>query len=63
LVNWKKLFIFFNIVFATLLSPPDILTQMVLLAFFTILLEFFINLLIFQSKIKSFLKWQHVERD
>jgi sec-independent protein translocase protein TatC len=56
LVNWKKLFIFSNIVFATLLSPPDILTQIVLLLLFTLLLELFICLLIFQFKIKNFLK-------
>lgn len=62
LVNWKKLFIFFNIVFATLLSPPDILTQIVLLLLFTVLLEFFINLLIFQFKTENFLKRQHVKR-
>ena len=30
LLHWKKLFIFFNIVFATLLSPPDVYSQLLL---------------------------------
>lgn len=39
LVQWKKLFIFINIVFATVLSPPDVYSQVLLLGLFTLLFE------------------------
>jgi Sec-independent protein secretion pathway component TatC len=42
-IYWKKLFIFVNIVFATLLSPPDVYSQLVIL----IILSVFLELLVF----------------
>ena len=63
LINWKKLFIFFNIVFATLLSPPDVFNQILLLFLFTILLETFIIFLIVMFKFSLLLKRQHVKRN
>jgi len=60
LINWKKLFIFLNIVFATLLSPPDVYTQIILLLLFTLLLEFFICILIIKLKIIKYLIFNKV---
>ena len=37
---WKKLFTFFNVVFATLLSPPDVFSQLIFLFVFVFLFEF-----------------------
>jgi sec-independent protein translocase protein TatC len=45
LLKWKKLFILLNIVFATLLSPPDVYSQLTILIFLTLILE--INIIIF----------------
>ena len=45
LLKWKKLFILLNIVFATLLSPPDVYSQLTILIFLSIVLE--TNILIF----------------
>jgi sec-independent protein translocase protein TatC len=42
---WKKLFTFFNVVFATLLSPPDVFSQL----FFLIMLIFFFELIVIFS--------------
>jgi sec-independent protein translocase protein TatC len=39
LLKWKKLFILLNIVFATLLSPPDVYSQLTILIFLTLILE------------------------
>jgi len=58
LTKWKKLFIFANIVFATLLSPPDVLNQLLLLSFFTLLLELALFVLTFYFKIRHTLKRQ-----
>ena len=35
LLHWKKLFIFLNIVFATLLSPPDVYSQLLIFSLLT----------------------------
>jgi sec-independent protein translocase protein TatC len=40
LLKWKRLFILLNIVFATLLSPPDVYSQLIILAFLSLMLEF-----------------------
>jgi Sec-independent protein secretion pathway component TatC len=56
LIHWKKLFIFINIVFATLLSPPDISSQLFLLFFLTILFEIIIFIYIFIFKIDKYIK-------
>lgn len=62
-IYWKKLFIFLNIVFATLLSPPDVYSQIVLLFFLTILLEFVLFVFLFLLKLnKMFLIRHHVKR-
>ena len=37
---WKKLFTFFNVVFATLLSPPDVFSQLIFLCILSVLFEF-----------------------
>ncbi len=42
---WKKLFTFFNVVFATLLSPPDVFSQL----FFLIVLTFFLEVIVIFS--------------
>ena len=45
---WKKLFTFFNVVFATLLSPPDVFSQLIFLFMLVLLFEF----VVFYSIIK-----------
>ena len=45
LLKWKKLLILLNIVFATLLSPPDVYSQLTILILLSIVLE--TNILIF----------------
>ena len=54
LLYWKKLFLFVNIVFATLLSPPDVYSQLAILFVLTVFLEIliFINLLTFNLEKK-----------
>jgi len=66
LLYWKKLFIFFNIVFATLLSPPDVYSQLVILFTLTVIFEFIIFAYILQFKINKFIKlliWKHIKRN
>lgn len=50
LIYWKKLFIFLNIMFATLLSPPDIYTQLFIFIFLTLLFESLIFVCLFYVK-------------
>jgi len=38
ILYWKKLFIFFNIMFATFLSPPDVYSQISILVFLVVML-------------------------
>jgi hypothetical protein len=45
-IRWKKLFIFCNIVFATLLSPPDVYSQILFLSILTIFFELFLFFII-----------------
>lgn len=47
-LHWKKLFTFFNVVFATLLSPPDVFSQLM----FLFVLIFLLELVMFFSVIK-----------
>jgi len=48
---WKKLFTFFNVVFATLLSPPDVFSQLIFLFVFVFLFEFVTFLSIIKLKL------------
>jgi len=52
LLYWKKLFLFINIVFATLLSPPDVYSQLSILFVLTLFLEIivFCNLYFYKSQ-------------
>jgi Sec-independent protein secretion pathway component TatC len=50
-IYWKKLFIFINIVFATLLSPPDVYSQIVILIFLSALLELILFAFVYLSKV------------
>jgi len=55
LIRWKKLFIFLNIVFATLLSPPDVYSQLIIFVFLNIFLELFLVFYIIYLKLKKHL--------
>ena len=54
LLNWKRLFILLNIVFATLLSPPDVYSQLILLFFLSLILELCIIIFIYFMKINKY---------
>jgi len=54
LIRRKKLFIFLNIVFATLLSPPDVSSQLIILFFLTLMFEYTIYFYIFLFKFKKY---------
>jgi sec-independent protein translocase protein TatC len=56
LLHWKKLFIFFNIVFATLLSPPDVYSQLLIFVTLTVIFEIIIFFYIFYYKICKYIK-------
>ena len=61
LLNWKRLFILLNIVFATLLSPPDVYSQLIILAFLSLILELSIFISLYFIKIyKNFYKTNKV---
>jgi Sec-independent protein secretion pathway component TatC len=51
LVYWKKLFIFLNMMFATLLSPPDVSSQLLIFFFLTFCFEIIIGFYIFLVKL------------
>ena len=53
LLYWKKLFLFINIVFATLLSPPDVYSQLAILFVLTLFLEVIIFLNLYFYKVKK----------
>jgi Sec-independent protein secretion pathway component TatC len=53
LLKWKKLFILLNIVFATLLSPPDVYSQLTILGFLTLILETSILFFLYITKISK----------
>jgi Sec-independent protein secretion pathway component TatC len=57
LVQWKKLFIFLNIVFATLLSPPDAYSQILILCVITIFFEITIFYCLYNYKLLKFIKY------
>jgi Sec-independent protein secretion pathway component TatC len=66
IINWKKLFIFLNIVFATLLSPPDVYSQI----FIFFILNFFFDVIVFiniyilkLNKMYKFLIRKHIKRN
>ena len=54
LIFWKKLFIFFNIMFATFLSPPDVYSQILLFFALTLISEFIIVLYLYVFKLKKY---------
>ena len=54
LLNWKRLFILLNIVFATLLSPPDVYSQLIILAFLSLILELCIIISLYFIKIYKY---------
>jgi Sec-independent protein secretion pathway component TatC len=56
LIDWKKLFVFFNIVFSTLLSPPDIYSQLTVLFLLLFLFEFLLFMYIVILKNKKYIK-------
>lgn len=56
LLHWKKLFIFFNIVFATLLSPPDVYSQLLIFGILTVIFEIIIFFYIFYYKTCKYIK-------
>ena len=56
LLHWKKLFIFFNIVFATLLSPPDVYSQLLIFGTLTAIFEIIIFFYIFYYKTCKYIK-------
>ena len=56
LIHWKKLFIFINIVFATLLSPTDVSSQLLIFVVLTFIFEFTIFFYIFYFKILKYMK-------
>lgn len=53
LLYWKKLFIFINIVFATLLSPPDVYSQILILITLSIIFELLIFVSLYYLKIEE----------
>ena len=53
LIYWKKLLIVFNLVFATLLSPPDINSQIILLLVLTFFFEGIFLFFVFKTKNKK----------
>jgi len=53
LLYWKKLFIFINIVFATLLSPPDVYSQILILITLSIIFEALIFISLYYSKLEQ----------
>jgi Sec-independent protein secretion pathway component TatC len=66
ILYWKKLFIFINIVCATLLSPPDVYSQIIILFFLSFIFEslifinlYFLNLDIGYEKLIR----QHIKRN
>lgn len=54
LIYWKKLFIFLNIVFATLLSPPDVYTQLLLFFILSIFIECILIILLYCTKVNKY---------
>lgn len=66
ILYWKKLFVFINIVCATLLSPPDVYSQIIILFFLSFIFEslifinlYFLNLDIGYEKLIR----QHIKRN
>ena len=53
IIKWKKLFILCNVVFATLLSPPDVYSQILFLFILTIFFEIFLFGFILYLKYKT----------
>jgi Sec-independent protein secretion pathway component TatC len=56
LLHWKKLFIFLNIVFATLLSPPDVYSQLLIFTFLTLIFELIFLLNLFYFKVSKYVQ-------
>jgi len=56
LLHWKKLFIFMNIVFATLLSPPDVYSQLFIFSILMFNFEVLVFCYIFYHKVCKYIK-------
>ena len=56
LLHWKKLFIFLNIVFATLLSPPDVSSQLLIFLVLTLLFETIVIIYLYYFKICKYIQ-------
>lgn len=66
IIYWKKLFIFINIVCATLLSPPDVYSQIMILFLLSFIFEslILVNLYIYKLNLTyERLIWHHIKRD
>ena len=66
IIRWKKLFIFLNIVFATLLSPPDVYSQIIILLLLSFCFDAIIFLTLYFLKLKkkhAFLIRHHIKRN
>ena len=48
---WKKLFIFFNIICATVLSPPDVTSQVLLFLFLHLIFEILLFIFLYFLKL------------
>ena len=55
LIHWKKLFILLNMMFATLLSPPDVYSQLIIFCFLTFILEGLILFFIVMYKLYKYI--------
>lgn len=66
IIYWKKLFIFINIVCATLLSPPDVYSQILILFFLSCIFESLILINLYSYKLNltyEKLIWHHIKRN
>ena len=64
LLCWRRLFIFINFVFATLLSPPDIFSQVLNISVLTFFFELTLFNRVVESKSCKYIKlsiWHHVK--
>ena len=64
IIYWKRLFIFINIVCATLLSPPDVSSQIIILIILSLLFETLIFLSLYSLNLNinhEKLIWHHIK--
>ena len=62
LLNWKKLYLFFNFVFATICAPSDVLSQMTNIVMLTFFVELTILLRISKLKLEKQIKYSIIKR-